>query len=75
MKSSSDTADHIEKVVEEGGGIEFTKPKVTKYDKKGDTITIEIEKKDNDGKSIKSKYDLDYDSTFSDFKIKDYTDI
>lgn len=75
IKSSSDTADHIEKVVEEGGGIEFTTPKVTKYDKKGDTITIEIEKKDNDGKSIKSKYVLDYDSTFSDFKIKDYTDI
>jgi uncharacterized membrane protein YvbJ len=75
IKSSSDTADHIENVVEEGGSTEFSTPKVTKYDKKGDTITIETEKKDQNGKSIKSKYVLDYDSTFSDFKIKDYTDI
>ena len=75
IKSSSDTADHIENVVENGEGNEFSSLEVTKYDKKGKTITIETEKEDQDGKSIKSQYVLDYDSTFSDFEIKDYTDI
>lgn len=75
IKSSSDTADHIENVVEDGGGTEFSSLEVTKYDKKGKTITIETTKEDQDGNSIKSKYVLDYDSTFSEFKIKDYTDI
>ncbi|QJF24043.1 hypothetical protein [Mammaliicoccus vitulinus] len=74
-KSSSDTADYIENVVEDGGGTEFSSLEVTKYDKKGKTITIETTKEDQDGNSIKSKYVLDYDSTFSEFKIKDYTDI
>ncbi|WP_353463011.1 zinc-ribbon domain-containing protein [Mammaliicoccus sciuri] len=75
IKSGTDIADHIENVVEKGGSIKFSTPKVTKYDKKDDTITIEVEKKDQDGESIKSKYVLDYNSLFSDFKIIDYTDI
>lgn len=45
------------------------------YIKSSSDTANHIEKKDNDGKSIKSKYVLDYFSTFSDFKIKDYTDI
>lgn len=46
IKSSSDTADHIENVVEDGGGTEFSSLEVTKYDKKGKTITIETTKED-----------------------------
>lgn len=74
IKSDTDTADHIENVVEDGGGEEFKDPKVTKYDKKGDNIHIEVEKKDKDGKVIKSKYVLEK-TIFSDFEIKEYTDI
>ena len=45
IKSSSDTADHIENVVEEGGSTEFSTPKVTKYDKKVTPLQLKQKRK------------------------------
>ena len=75
IKRGTDTADHMKKVVESGDEADYSDPKVVKYSKKGDTITIEVEKQDKDDQTIHSQYVLDYDDLLSDFKIKDYTDI
>lgn len=75
IKSDSDTADHMEEVVTSGSEAEYSDPKVTKYNKDGNTVTIEVEKQDKNGKNIKSQYVLDYDDDISDFEIKSYTDI
>src|SRR5699024_4456356 len=75
IKHGTDTADHMKKVVESGDEADYSDPKVVKYSKKGDTITIEVEKQDKDDQTIHSQYVLDYDDLLSDFKIKDYTDI
>lgn len=75
FKSDSKAADHIEERVESGDNVEYSDPKVTKYSKKGDTVTIETEKKDKSGNTIRSQYVLDYDDVLSDFEIKSYTDI
>lgn len=75
FKSDSKAADHIEDRVESGDDVEYSDPKVTKYSKKGDTVTIETEKKDKSGNTIRSQYVLDYDDVLSDFEIKSYTDI
>lgn len=75
FKSDSKAADHIEERVESGDNVEYSDPKVTKYSKNGDTVTIETEKKDKSGNTIRSQYVLDYDDVLSDFEIKSYTDI
>ena len=75
FKSDSKAADHIEERVESGDNVEYSDPKVTKYSKNGDTVTIETEKKDKSGNTIRSQYVLDYDDLLSDFEIKSYTDI
>ncbi|RIP34902.1 hypothetical protein BUZ14_06925 [Staphylococcus gallinarum] len=75
FKSDSKAANHIEDRVESGDDIEYSDPKVTKYSKRGDTVTIETEKKDKSGTTIRSQYVLDYDDLLSDFEIKNYTDI
>lgn len=75
FKSGSKAANHIEERVESGDDAEFSDPKVTKYSKNGDTVTIETEKKDKSGNTIRSQYILDYDDVLSDFEIKSYTDI
>lgn len=75
IKSGTDTADHMKQVVKSGNEADYSDPKVVKYSKKGDTITIELEKQDKDNHTIHSQYVLDYDDLLSDFKIKNYTDI
>lgn len=76
FEEDSDVAKYIKKKVNSKNKSKYTKPKIKKFKREGNDITIILEKQDKHHNNITSEYKLKYKKdSIKKFKITSYTDI